>query len=317
MNTEVIAGIDIGGTNTEIGLVDKSGEIIFSSRLSTRAYARPEQFVKDASEKIREGIEITKAHLLGIGIGAPSANYYSGCIEFAPNMPWEGKIPLAQMMAEEMKVDCKLTNDANAAALGELLFGDAKFLRDFVVVTLGTGLGSGFVVSGEVLYGHDGFAGELGHVIVEREGRLCGCTRKGCLETYVSATGIVTTAKEFLASGDQKSELQNVSPDEITGRLITDVARYGDKLALKLMDVTAEKLGFALANTVAITSPTHIFLYGGLAKAGNLLLEPVKKYLDQFILRNYKGKVEVKLSGLPENAAVLGAAALGWKEAER
>ena len=317
MQKEVVAGIDIGGTNTEIGLVDKTGAIIFSARLSTKAFARPEDFVRDASKVIREGISKTGTKLIGIGIGAPSANYYSGSIEFAPNMPWEGVIPLAKMMEAEMQVKCKLTNDANAAALGELLFGDAKFLKDFVVVTLGTGLGSGFVVNGDVLYGHDGFAGELGHVIVERNGRLCGCTRKGCLETYVSATGIVTTAKEFLAASDEKTELRNVAPGEITGRLITEAARRGDAVALKLMDMTAEKLGFALANTVAITSPTHIFLYGGLAKAGELLLNPVKKYLDQFILRNYKGKVEVKLSGLPENAAVLGAAALGWKEAEK
>lgn len=314
MQTEVVAGIDIGGTNTEIGLVDKTGTIVFSARLSTRAYPEPNGFVKDASAKIREGIQKTKTKLLGIGIGAPSANYYSGSIEFAPNMPWEGKIPLAEMMEKEMGVSCKLTNDANAAALGELLFGDAKFLRDFVVVTLGTGLGSGFVVNGEVLYGHDGFAGELGHVIVERDGRLCGCTRKGCLETYVSATGIVITAKEWLAASDEKSELRNVPLEEITGKQITDAAARGDALALKLMDSTAEKLGFALANTVAITSPTAIFLYGGLAKAGDLLLKPVRAYLDKFILRNYKGKVEVKLSGLPENAAVLGAAALGWKE---
>ncbi len=314
---KVIAGIDIGGTNTEIGLVDKSGVIVFSARLSTRAYAEPLAFVKDASAKIREGIEKIKATLAGIGIGAPSANYYSGCIEFAPNMPWEGKIPLAELFEKEMNVDCKLTNDANAAALGEMLFGDAKTLRDFIVVTLGTGLGSGFVVNGEVVYGHDGFAGELGHVIVERNGRLCGCTRKGCLETYVSATGIVLTAKEWLNANDAKSELRSVSMEELTGKLITDAAERGDKLALKLMDATAEKLGFALANTVAITSPTHIFLYGGLAKAGDLLLIPVRKYLNEFILRNYKGKVEVKLSGLPENAAVLGAAALGWKEVSR
>ncbi|MDQ3111588.1 MAG: ROK family protein [Bacteroidota bacterium] len=314
---EVVAGIDIGGTNTEIGLVDKSGAVIFSARLSTRDYAAPEEFVKDAAAKIREGIRKVNAQLLAIGIGAPSANYYSGSIEFAPNMPWEGKIPLAEMFEKEMNTSCKLTNDANAAALGELLFGDAKFLRDFIVVTLGTGLGSGFVVNGEVLYGHDGFAGELGHVIVERDGRLCGCTRNGCLETYVSATGIVTTAKEWLSSTNEKSELRNVSPERISGKLITDAAAGGDKVALKLMDATAEKLGFALANTVAITSPTHIFLYGGLAKAGDLLLTPVKHYFDQYILRNYKGKVEVKLSGLPENAAVLGAAALGWKEVKQ
>ncbi|HET6991485.1 MAG TPA: ROK family protein [Bacteroidia bacterium] len=317
MKTEVVAGIDIGGTNTEIGLVDKSGVILFSERSSTRSYDTPDKFVKDAARILRTGIEKTKTNLIGIGIGAPSANYYSGSIEFAPNMPWTGLIPLAEMVSEEMNVDCKLTNDANAAALGELLFGDAKFLRDFVVVTLGTGLGSGFVVNGEVLYGHDGFAGELGHVIVERNGRLCGCGRKGCLETYVSATGIVITAKEWLEFEGEKTELKKVPIGEVTGKLITDAAVRGDLVALRLMDFTAEKLAFALANMVAITSPSHIFLYGGLAKAGDLLLNPTEKYFDEFILRNYKGKVELKLSGLPENVAVLGAAALGWKEAER
>ncbi|CAN5334343.1 ROK family protein [soil metagenome] len=316
-NMKVVAGIDIGGTNTEIGLVNKSGEIIFSSRLSTRNYQEPEKFVKDVASIIREGIQKTKTTLLGIGIGAPSANYYSGCIEFAPNMPWEGKIPLAEMFEKVLNVNAKITNDANAAALGELLFGDAKFLRDFVVVTLGTGLGSGIVVNGDVVYGHDGFAGELGHVIVERDGRLCGCTRKGCLETYVSATGIVISAKELLKTSTEKSALRNFQENEITGKLITDAANNGDALALKLMDITAEKLGFALANLVAISSPSHIFLYGGLAKAGELLLQPLKKYFDHFLLRNYKGKVEIKLSALPENAAVLGAAALGWKEAEQ
>lgn len=314
---EVIAGIDIGGTNTEIGLVDHEGKIIFSSRLSTRTYAKPENFVKDASEKIREGISKTNSALIGIGMGAPSANYFSGSIEYAPNMPWQGIIPLAKLLSDETGVDCKLTNDANAAALGELLFGDAKFLRDFVVVTLGTGLGSGFVVNGEVLYGHDGFAGELGHVIIEENGRLCGCGRKGCLETYVSATGIVNTAKKYLKEANADSLFYKISESELTGKFITDAAMKNDFFALKLMDYTAKKLSFALANMITITSPSHIFLYGGLAKAGDVLLNPARKYLDEFILRNYKGKVELKLSGLPDNAAVLGAAALGWKEAEK
>jgi glucokinase len=313
---EVVAGIDIGGTNTEIGLVDKSGSVIYSSRLSTKAYPEPVSFVKDVSEKIREGIAKTNATLIGIGIGAPSANYYSGCIEFAPNMPWEGIVPLAKMISEEMNVDCKLTNDANAAALGELLFGEAKFLKDFVVVTLGTGLGSGFVVNGDLLYGHDGFAGELGHVIVEPGGRLCGCTRRGCLETYVSATGIVITAKEYLKEANSESLFYHLPESEVTGKFITDAALKNDFFALKLMDYTAKKLAFALANMVAITSPSHIFLYGGLAKSGDTLLLPLKKYFEEFVLRNYSGKVKIQLSGLPENAAVLGAAALGWKEAE-
>lgn len=317
MKIDVCAGIDIGGTNTEIGIVDKNGLVIFSESISTRLYDNPESFVLATSKILYAGIEKTHTNLIGIGIGAPSANYYSGSIEFAPNMPWEGIIPLAKLFKSEMDVKCTLTNDANAAALGELLFGDAKQLLDFVVVTLGTGLGSGFVVNGEVLYGHDGFAGELGHIIIENNGRLCGCGRRGCLETYVSATGIVTTAKEWLFDSAVTTSLRNFSIDEISSLTIADAALNGDAFAIQIIDYTAEKLGFALANMVAITSPSHIFLYGGLAKSGTVLLNPVKQYFDKFILRNYKGKVELKLSSLTNQVAVLGAAALAWKEATR
>ena len=317
MKIDVCAGIDIGGTNTEIGIVDKNGLVIFSESISTRLYDNPESFVLATSKILYDGIEKTHTNLIGIGIGAPSANYYSGSIEFAPNMPWEGIIPLAKLFKSEMDVKCTLTNDANAAALGELLFGDAKQLLDFVVVTLGTGLGSGFVVNGEVLYGHDGFAGELGHIIIENNGRLCGCGRRGCLETYVSATGIVTTAKEWLFDSAVTTSLRNFSIDEISSLTVADAALNGDAFAIQIIDYTAEKLGFALANMVAITSPSHIFLYGGLAKSGTVLLNPVKQYFDKFILRNYKGKVELKLSSLTNQVAVLGAAALAWKEATR
>ncbi len=317
MKIDVCAGIDIGGTNTEIGIVDKNGLVIFSESISTRLYDNPESFVLATSKILYDGIEKNHTNLIGIGIGAPSANYYSGSIEFAPNMPWEGIIPLAKLFKSEMDVKCTLTNDANAAALGELLFGDAKQLLDFVVVTLGTGLGSGFVVNGEVLYGHDGFAGELGHIIIENNGRLCGCGRRGCLETYVSATGIVTTAKEWLLDSAVTTSLRNFSIDEISSLTVADAALNGDAFAIQIIDYTAEKLGFALANMVAITSPSHIFLYGGLAKSGTVLLNPVKQYFDKFILRNYKGKVELKLSSLTNQVAVLGAAALAWKEATR
>ncbi len=317
MKIDVCAGIDIGGTNTEIGIVDKNGLVIFSESISTRLYDNPESFVLATSKILYAGIEKTHTNLIGIGIGAPSANYYSGSIEFAPNMPWEGIIPLAKLFKSEMDVKCTLTNDANAAALGELLFGDAKQLLDFVVVTLGTGLGSGFVVNGEVLYGHDGFAGELGHIIIENNGRLCGCGRRGCLETYVSATGIVTTAKEWLFDSAVTTSLRNFSIDEISSLTVADAALNGDGFAIQIIDYTAEKLGFSLANMVAITSPSHIFLYGGLAKSGTVLLNPVKQYFDKFILRNYKGKVELKLSSLTNQVAVLGAAALAWKEATR
>ena len=317
MKIDVCAGIDIGGTNTEIGIVDKNGLVIFSESISTRSYNNPESFVLATSKILYDGIEKNHTNLIGIGIGAPSANYYSGSIEFAPNMPWEGIIPLAKLFKSEMDVKCTLTNDANAAALGELLFGDAKQLLDFVVVTLGTGLGSGFVVNGEVLYGHDGFAGELGHIIIENNGRLCGCGRRGCLETYVSATGIVTTAKEWLLDSAVTTSLRNFSIDEISSLTVADAALNGDAFAIQIIDYTAEKLGFSLANMVAITSPSHIFLYGGLAKSGTVLLNPVKQYFDKFILRNYKGKVELKLSSLTNQVAVLGAAALAWKEATR
>lgn len=317
MKIDVCAGIDIGGTNTEIGIVDKNGLVIFSESISTRSYNNPESFVLATSKILYDAIEKTYTNLIGIGIGAPSANYYSGSIEFAPNMPWEGIIPLAKLFKSEMDVKCTLTNDANAAALGELLFGEAKQLLDFVVVTLGTGLGSGFVVNGEVLYGHDGFAGELGHIIIENNGRLCGCGRRGCLETYVSATGIVTTAQEWLLDSAVTTSLRNFSIDEISSLTVADAALNGDAFAIQIIDYTAEKLGFALANMVAITSPSHIFLYGGLAKSGTVLLNPVKQYFDKFILRNYKGKVELKLSSLTNQVAVLGAAALAWKEATR
>jgi glucokinase len=314
MKTYVCAGIDIGGTNSEIGLIDREGNLLFTARLSTRAYPLPALFAKDLAVAVNKGLQETGTLLKGIGIGAPSANYYTGSIDRAPNMPWPGIIPLAKMMKDETQVPCVITNDANAAALGEQLFGAAKFMRDFVVVTLGTGLGSGFVTNNEVIYGHDGFAGELGHVIVERNGRLCNCGRKGCLETYVSATGIVTTAKEWLEFEGEDSRLKKIPVQQLESRHIAEAAAKGDLLALRIINYTAELLGLALANMVAITSPSHIFLYGGLAKAGELLLAPTRRYFEENLLRNYSGKVTIELSGLPDNAAVLGAAALAWKE---
>lgn len=314
MTTNVCAGIDIGGTNSEIGLIDRDGNLLHSSRLSTRAYAEPELFAKDLVSEIQKGLAATGATLRGIGIGAPSANYYTGCIDRAPNLPWPGIIPLAKLVSDEAKTVCVITNDANAAALGEQLFGAAKFMHNFLVVTLGTGLGSGFIANNEVIYGHDGFAGELGHVIAERNGRLCNCGRKGCLETYVSATGIVTTAKEWLEFEGEDSLLKKIPVTELESRHISEAAAKGDLLALRLLDYTAEMLGIALANTAAITSPSHIFLYGGLAKAGDLLLVPTRRYFEENLLRNYSGKITIELSGLPDNAAVLGAAALAWKE---
>lgn len=310
--TALVAGIDIGGTNTEIGIADKDGNILFSETIPTTGYSTPESYVQAISIVLKKGIAENKSDILAIGIGAPSANYFSGSIEHAPNMPWKGVIPLAALMKTETGKPTFVTNDANAAALGEMIFGAARFVKDFVLVTLGTGLGSGFVVNNQVIYGHDGFAGELGHVIIEENGRLCGCGRKGCLETYVSATGVVWSAKEAMSEGKSIAGITNEK--ELSARAITEAAEAGDETAKSIIDATARKLGFALANVVAITSPSNIYLYGGVARSGDIILIPTRKYFAEYLLRNYAGKVSIELSALPENAAVLGAAALAWKE---
>jgi glucokinase len=304
-------GIDIGGTNTEIGLVTQAGKVLAHRNLSTRAFENVESFVKELSAIISEIKKTEKAELIGIGIGAPSANYFSGSIEYAPNMPWSGIVPLVKLTEAATSIRTVITNDANAAAIGEQVFGAAKGLRDFMIITLGTGLGSGIVVNNSLVYGHDGFAGELGHVIVDPNGRLCGCGRKGCLETYASATGIVITANELLGSTKSESIL---NAENISSKIIGEAAGQNDEVAIKAIEFTAEKLGLALANAVAVTSPSHIFLYGGLAKAGDKLFTPLRKYFDAYLLRNYRGKVTIAASSLPDDAAILGAAALAWKE---
>ncbi len=309
---DVVAGIDIGGTNTEIGIVDKDGNILFAETISTTGFSTVEAYVHTIGIVLKKGEAKCAQQIGAIGIGAPSANYFSGCIEHAPNMPWKGIIPLAELITKETGKRAFITNDANAAALGEMIFGAAKFVKDFVLVTLGTGLGSGFVVNNEVIYGHDGFAGELGHVIIEENGRLCGCTRKGCLETYVSATGVVWSAHDAMRAG---KKIQGISSMEgVTAKAVADAADAGDETAKAIIDETARKLGLALANLVCITSPSHIYLYGGVARSGETILKPTQKYYDEYVLRNYAGKVKIELSALPENAAVLGAAALAWKE---
>lgn len=307
-----VAGIDIGGTNTEIGIVDKDGSILYSETIPTTGHSTPESYVEAISVVLKKGTTEIKSDILAIGIGAPSANYFSGCIEYAPNMPWTGIIPLAALMTKATDKSTFVTNDANAAALGEMIFGAAKFVKDFVLVTLGTGLGSGFVVNNQVVYGHDGFAGELGHVIIEENGRQCGCGRKGCLETYVSATGVVWSAKDALRAGKQIAGISEES--QLNARSIAEAAEAGDSTAQLIIEETARKLGFALANVVAITSPSNIYLYGGVARSGDTILVPTRKYFADYLLRNYAGKVKIELSALPENAAVLGAAALAWKE---
>lgn len=309
---EIVAGIDIGGTNTEIGVVGKDGNILFHENIPTTGFSTVEAYVASIGFVLKKAETHCKRDLLAIGIGAPSANYFSGCIEHAPNMPWQGIIPLTELITKQTGKRSYITNDANAAALGEMIFGAAKFVKDFVLVTLGTGLGSGFVVNGEVIYGHDGFAGELGHVIIEENGRQCGCGRKGCLETYVSATGVVWSAQDALRAGISIRGIASMK--DLTAKAVADAAAAGDEVAKGIINETARKLGLALANMVCITSPSHIYLYGGVARSGDTILKPTRKYFEEYILRNYAGKVQIELSALPENAAVLGAAALAWKE---
>jgi glucokinase len=307
-----VAGIDIGGTNTEIGLVSVDGKIAFTETIPTTGHATPEDFVRVVTNSIKKGCALHGLEIAAVGIGAPSANYFSGSIEHAPNMPWPGIIPLVKLFPAALHVPSFITNDANAAAIGEQVFGAAKGVKDFILVTLGTGLGSGIVVNDKLVYGHDGFAGELGHVIIEENGRQCGCGRKGCLETYVSATGVVWSARDLIRSGKQIEGINSI--EHITAKDVAAAAQKGDVNAMMIIDETARKLGFALANAVAITSPSHIFLYGGVAKSGDTLLIPARKYFSHYLLRNYAGKVKIELSMLPDNAAILGAAALAWKE---
>lgn len=318
MNQPFCAGIDIGGTNTAFALVDQKGKIIYQSVVPTGTSADPLELIDRASAEIKIAIEKNGGFdlLKGIGIGAPNGNFFKGTIEFAPNLNWYGVIPVAHFFSERLNNSpAVLTNDANAAALGEMFFGGAKKIKDFIFITLGTGLGSGIVVNGELVYGHDGFAGELGHTIVIQHGRHCGCGRKGCLEQYCSATGLVKTYFEILAGGDPDNVLQ-LEKEKINAKFIYERAMAGDEAAFYAFNYTGEILGFALANSVAYTSPEAIFLFGGLANAGELLLNPTLISFEKNLLHIYKNKVKIVTSSLPESdAALLGAASLAWQKA--
>jgi glucokinase len=305
-------GIDIGGTNISIGAVDKFGGILKQWSLKMKDCPTIEIFLDKVDACIGEYIATNKAEILGIGVGAPNGNYYTGTIDFAPNLPWRGQIPLVDILTKKFDRRVVLTNDANAAALGEMIYGAAKGMRDFVMITLGTGVGSGFVANGELIYGHDGFAGELGHTNAVRDGRQCNCGKKGCLETYTSATGIVRTVHEYLAKDDTPSALRNLTT--VSSKDIFDAAIAGDKLALEIFDFTGKILGQSLADVVAITAPKAIVLFGGLAGAGKYIFEPTKKYMEENLLAIWKGKIRIIASELKESdAAVLGASALAWE----
>jgi glucokinase len=313
---EVVAGIDIGGTNTVFGLVDRSGMILAHGSLKTTDYPEVLDFVSAvtvALNKLAAGN--TDLKLSGIGIGAPNANYHKGTIELAPNLAWKGIVPLADLMRKKIDVPVSITNDANAAAMGEMIFGGAKNMKDFIILTLGTGLGSGIVINGEVVYGHTGFAGELGHTIVVPGGRDCGCGRQGCYETYASASGLVRTVLYMLSEMREKSSLRDIQPSELTSKIIAEAASKNDPVAVEALDYTAEIMAFGIVNAIGFSSPEAVFLFGGLAQAGEMLFAPVRKYVDENVQPIFKGTVKILPSGIPEtNAAVLGAAALAWKE---
>ena len=315
--TKVVAGIDIGGTYTKFGIVDKAGKVYADDSISTDNHADINMYLEELGGSIEKHMSQPgmSFELLGIGVGAPNGNYYSGAIEYAPNLNWKGTIPLASLLGTRFGVPVAITNDANAAALGEMMYGSAKNMKNFIVITLGTGLGSGLVVNGGVVYGHDGFAGELGHVNVYEDGRHCGCGRKGCLETYVSATGIKRTVYELLARRNDESELRSIPFKKLTAKNISRAAEKGDQIALKAFEMTGRVLGKSLADVVALFSPEAIFLLGGLAKAGDLIFKPVKAHMEKNLLKIFRDKVAILPSGLgKQNAAVLGAAGLIWKE---
>jgi glucokinase len=316
MELDVVLGIDIGGTFTKFGLVDESGIIHYEDEISSRDHATIEEFITAFHLHIFSSIKALdqKFNIKGIGVGAPNGNYYEGTIDQAPNLAWKGKIEFVKLMEAQFNLPVVVTNDANAAALGEMLFGHAKELKNFIMITLGTGLGSGLVVNGNVVYGHDGFAGELGHVRAEDHGRQCGCGKRGCLETYVSATGIKRTVFELLAEENVDSDFRKIPFSKLKPKLITAKAEEGDPIAIKAFERTGFLLGRSLADSVAHISPARIFLFGGLAKAGKWIIDPAKRSLEHHLLPIYRNKIEIVPSALlKKNIAVLGAAALIWK----
>lgn len=315
-----VIGLDLGGTNSVFGIVDSRGEIKATTAIKTQGYDKVEDYVDACVEALHViidqvgGIEKIKA----MGIGAPNGNFYNGTIEFAPNLAWahHGVVPLAKLFSERLNdIPVGLTNDANAAAIGEMIYGVARGMKNFIVITLGTGVGSGIVVNGQLLYGCDGFAGELGHVTMVREGgRSCGCGRTGCLEAYCSATGVARTARELLATTQEPSLLREMDPEKITSLDVSIAAGKGDRLAKEIYEFTGHMLGEACADFAAFSSPEAFIFFGGMTKAGDLIMDPIKRSYDEHVLKVFKGKAKFLVSGLDgASAAVLGASAIGWE----
>ncbi len=311
-------GIDIGGTNTTFGIVDSRGEIKYRGAISTNKYENVTDYIEALYEAVSPALEIVNGidHIRGIGIGAPNANFYTGTIEYAPNLKWKGIVPLAQLITDKFGVPCAITNDANAAAVGEMMYGAARGMRDFIMITLGTGVGSGIVANGQLILGHDGFAGELGHTIIIPNGRLHPSTgAKGSLETYASATGVKVTTLEMLQQFDQEpSLLRNFKEEELDSRIVYEAAMQGDRIANEVFRFTGEILGKALANFIMFSSPEAIILFGGLCRAGELIYNPTQEHMEDNILPIFKNKVKLIFSELKEaDAAILGASALVWE----
>jgi glucokinase len=309
-------GIDIGGTGTKFGIVDRVGNVLFSSEISTRKHSDVNDFIDELYTELSKLIDNVGGigRIKGIGVGAPNGNYYTGTIEYAPNLPWKGIIPLARMMEDKFKIPVVLTNDANAAAIGEMMYGAAQGMKDFIMITLGTGVGSGIVANGKLVYGHDGFAGELGHTTIIPNGRLHeGTGKKGSLESYASATGVRLTTLEILEKSTEPSSLRSVPSDQIDSKKVYEAAIAGDAVAKEIFESTGTILGAALANFVMFSSPEAIILFGGLTKAGDLILKPTRESMEANLIQIFQNKVKILVSHLKESdAAILGASALAW-----
>ena len=317
MEKPYVLGIDMGGTNTKFGIVDARGNVLNSSSIKTQQYTDINEYCDVLCQEMMKlvdaqgGIDLIR----GVGAGAPNGNYYTGNIENAANLPWKGIVPFSQMISDRMGVPCRTTNDANAAAMGEMTYGVAKGMKNFIMITLGTGVGSGIVIDGKVVYGHDGFAGELGHTKIFRgeNARLCGCGQRGCIEAYASANGVARTAQEWLSTSDRASLLRNMPVENITSKDVFEAAMQGDELAKEIFDYTGELLGQKLADFIAFSAPEAIILFGGLTKAGDILKNPIERAMNETVVRFWKNKVKLLFSTLKDSdAAILGASALVW-----
>ena len=312
-----VAGVDIGGTGTKFGIVDNLGNVLLSDTMSTKGHEDIYAYIDELHDKLMILIDKVGGigRMKGIGIGAPNGNIYTGTIEYAPNLPWKGIIPLTKLIQDKFKLPVRLTNDANAAAVGEMTYGAAKGMKNFILITLGTGVGSGIVAGGSLIYGHDGMAGELGHTIIIPDGRIHpGTGKKGSLESYASATGVATSAVEILNNTDKASSLRNIPIDKIDSKAVFDAATAGDEVAKEVFEYTGRILGISLANFVMFSSPEAIILFGGLTKAGDLILKPTREHMEANLIQVFQNKIKILVSHLKESdAAILGASALMWE----